>query len=128
MRVLRAPAIAPLAPDMDEQRVLTQVRTALIAALEARRGLVAFSRLEAVEMDQHARTVERGALDQIRGLLSNAPVDSELQQVQTRLGRMEEALQGLAAQTNIQERSRALERDDITWRAFEDIAWLLGMR
>ncbi len=128
MRVLRAPAIAPLAPDMDEQRVLTQVRTALIAALEARRGLVAFSRLEAVEMDQHARTVERGALDQIRGLLSNAPVDPELQQVQTRLGRMEEALQGLAAQTNIQERSRALERDDITWRAFEDIAWLLGMR
>ncbi len=128
MRVLRAPAIAPLAPDMDEQRVLTQVRTALIAALEARRGLVAFSRLEAVEMDQHARTVERGALDQIRGLLSNAPVDSELQQVQTRLRRMEEALQGLAAQTNIQERSRALERDDITWRAFEDIAWLLGMR
>jgi len=113
---------------MDEQSVLTQVRTAVIAALEARRGLVAFSRLEAVEMDQHARTVERGALDQIRGLLSNAPVDPELQQVQTRLGRMEEALQGLAAQTNIQERSRALERDDITWRAFEDIAWLLGMR
>ena len=113
---------------MDEQSVLTQVRTALIAALEARRGLVAFSRLEAVEMDQHARTVERDALDQIRGLLPDAPADPQLQQVQTRLGRMEDGLQGLAARTNIQERSRALERDDITWRAFEDIAWLLGMR
>jgi hypothetical protein len=113
---------------MDEHSVLTQVKTALIEALEARRGLVAFSRLEALEMDQHARNVERGALDQIRRLLPDAPTDPHVQQVQTRLGRMEDALQGLAARTNIQERSRALERDDITWRAFEDIAWLLGMR
>jgi hypothetical protein len=113
---------------MDEQNVLPQVKAAIIAALEARRGLVAFSRLEAIEMDQHARTVERAALDQIRGLLPDASADPQVQQVQTRLERMQEALQGLAARTNIQERSRALERDDITWRAFEDIAWLLGIR
>lgn len=124
------PAWCPIAVAhrMDAQGVLTQVKTAIIAALEARRGLVAFSRLEAIEMDQHARTVERGALDQIRGLLPDAPTDPQLQQVQMRLERMEEALQGLAARTNIQERSRALEREDITWRAFEDIAWLVGMR
>lgn len=113
---------------MDESGVLVQVKTAFIAAVEERRGLVAFSRLEALEMDRHARTVERDALDQIRRLLPDLPTDPLLQQVRTRLGRMDEALEGLAARPNIQDRSRALERDDITWRAFEDISWLLGMR
>jgi hypothetical protein len=113
---------------MDEQSALTKVRAALVAALEERRGLVAFSRLEALEMDQHARTVEREALDQVRALLPVTPAEAQLQQVRTRLTRMEEALQVLASRADIQERSRALERDDITWRAFEDISWLLGMR
>jgi hypothetical protein len=113
---------------MDEQSALTKVRAALVAALEERLGLVAFSRLEALEMDQHARTVELEALDQVRALLPAAPAEAQLQQVRTRLTRMEEALQGLASRADIQERSRALERDDITWRAFEDISWLLGMR
>ncbi len=113
---------------MDEQSVVTAVRTALVAALESRRSLIAFSRLEAREMDQEARTLERDALEQVRRLLPELPGDQHLQQVRTRLLRMDDALEGLAARGDIQERSRALERDDITWRAFEDISWLLGMR
>lgn len=110
---------------MDEQKVLSDVKAAVVEALEARRGLVAFSRLEALEMDQRARAVERDVLERIRKLLPGMPADPLLQQVRTRLLRMGEALQTLASRPDIAERSRALERDDITWRAFEDIAWLL---
>jgi maltooligosyltrehalose synthase len=111
----------------DAPQVRTEVIAAVVHALEHRRELVAFSRLEAVEMDQRARAVEREALERIRALLQAIPADQQLEQVQTRLGRMDEALQVLAARQDIQERSRALERDDITWRAFEDISWLLGI-
>jgi len=112
---------------MNEQAVLDQVREALVEAMEARRELVAYSRLEAVEMDRRAREVEREALARIRGLLPGIPGDPQLQQVQTRLLRMDERLEELGARSDIQERSRALERDDITWRTFEDIAWLFGV-
>jgi len=107
--------------------VLAEVKAAIVEALEERRGLVAFSRLEALEMDQRARAVEREVLDRIRKLLPSAPAHQQLQQVRTRLLRMHEALQVLGERTDIAERSRALERDDITWRAFEDISWLLGL-
>jgi len=110
---------------MDERQVLQQVRATLAAALEARRELVAFSRLEAIEMDRRARQVERDALAAVRALLPRMPGDPQLQQVQTRLQRMDEQLLALAARADIQERSRVLEQDDITWRAFEDLAWLL---
>ncbi len=111
---------------MDEQKVVAEVKAAVVEGLESRRGLVAFSRLEALEMDQRARAVEREVLERIRKLLPGMPADQQLQQVRTRLLRMGEALQALAARQDIAERSRALERDDITWRAFEDITWLLG--
>jgi len=110
---------------MDEQTLLTEVKAALVAALESRRGLVAFSRMEAMEMDQRARTVEREALERIRKLLPTAPADQQLHQVSLRLLRMDESLRMLATREDIQDRSRALERDDITWRTFEDISWLL---
>ena len=110
---------------MDERKLLAEVKTALVAALESRRGLVAFSRMEALEMDQRARTVEREALEQIRKLLPAAPADQQLHQVSLRLLRMDESLRMLATREDIQDRSRALERDDITWRTFEDISWLL---
>ena len=110
---------------MDEQKVLEDVKAAVLLALDNRRGLVAFSRLEAREMDQRAREVEREALEQIRKLLPMASQGQRLQQLRTRLDRMDEALQELAGRQDIHDRSRALERDDIIWRAFEDISWLL---
>jgi len=112
---------------MDERAVVEQVRAALVAAMDSRRELVAYSRLEAIEMDRRAREVEREALARVRGMLPGIPGDPQLQQVKMRLSRMDERLEELAARTDIQERSRELERDDITWKTFEDIAWLLGV-
>jgi hypothetical protein len=112
---------------MDAQQVVAAVRAVLVQALEDRRGLVVYTRLDALEMDQRARAVEREALEKVRRLLQGAPADRLLDQVRLRLGRMDDALAALAARTGIEERSKALERDDIVWRAFEDIAWLLGL-
>lgn len=112
---------------MDEQKTLQELRAIVVKALESRRELVAYSRLEALGMDQRARALERETLDQIRTLAPQGPADVVLHQIRIRLVRMDESLQDLAARQDIQERSRALERDDITWRAFEDISWLLGV-
>lgn len=112
---------------MDERKALEQVREALVSALDSRRELVAYSRLEAIEMDRQARDVERQALATVRGLVPGIFSNQELQQVKTRLQRMDEQLEELTARTDIQERSRMLEQDDITWKTFEDIAWLLGV-
>lgn len=95
--------------------------------MESRRELVAYSKLEAVEMDRQAREVERTALDELRKLLPGTVADQQLSQVQTKLMRMDETLEDLAGRQDIQDRSRSLERDDITWRTFEDISWLLGV-
>jgi hypothetical protein len=108
--------------------LLDQVRAVVLEAMESRRDLVAFNRMDALEMDRHARKVERDALERLRGLLPSDGSDAELQQARTRLARMDEALETLAARTDIGDRSRALEQDDITWRTFEDVAWLLGIR
>lgn len=112
---------------MDERQVLEAVRAAIVGAMEARRELVAYSRLEAIEMDRRARAVERETLAAVRTLLPGIPGDPQLQQVTMRLQRMDERSEELAARADIQERSRVLEQDDITWRTFEDIAWLLGV-
>jgi hypothetical protein len=108
--------------------LLDQTRAVVLEAMESRRDLVAFNRMDALEMDRHARKVERDALERLRGLLPSDGGDAELQQARTRLARMDEALETLAARTDIGDRSRALEQDDITWRTFEDVAWLLGIR
>ncbi len=112
---------------MDESKVLTEVRKTVEAAVEARRGLIAYSRMDAVEMDRRAREVERDAIGQVRALLPEIVGDPQLHQVRTRLLRMDEHLEELAGRTEIQERSRALERDDITWKTFEDLLGLLGL-
>lgn len=111
----------------DERQVLEQVRSAIAGALEARRELVAYSRLEAVEMDRRARAVEREALAAARDLLPGIAGDPQLQQATLFLQRMDERLEALAARTDIQDRSRVLEQDDITWKTFEDIAGVLGV-
>lgn len=108
--------------------LLDQVRAVLLEAMESRRDLVAFNRMDALEMDRRARQVERDALARLRGLLPAVASEAELQQARTRLARMDEALDALAQRTDIGDRSRALEQEDITWRTFEDVAWLLGIR
>lgn len=107
---------------------LEQARAVLLEAMESRRDLVAFNRMDALEMDRRARQVERDALERIRALPPAPTGGAELQQARTRLARMDEALETLAQRTDIADRSRALEQDDITWRTFEDVAWLLGIR
>jgi hypothetical protein len=111
-----------------ERTVLEQVRAALAEGMDSRRELVAYSRMEALEMDRRARDAERAALQRVRDLLGDRPApEAVLEQVRVRLARMDQQLADLAARTDIADRSRALEEDDITWRAFEDLAWLLGV-
>ncbi len=122
----REKAEKPGAP-RDERQIVEAARGIILQAMEERRSLVAFTRLEAVEMDRRAREVEREALAQLQQLMPALPANEQLYGIQTRLHRMEEHLRELAARQDIQERSRALEEDDIRWRVFEDISWLLGI-
>lgn len=108
-----------------EGQTLTSVRTIVLEAMEERRGLVSYSRLDAVEMDRRARDVEREALDRLRELLQSDPRDEQLRGAADRLRQMDSHLEVLAGRAELPARSRALEEDDIRWRAFEDIAWML---
>jgi hypothetical protein len=107
--------------------LLKRLREMAIAALEERRGLVVYSRMEAQEMDRLARRVESDALEKIRAALPDAVISAEIAGIRHRLERMDEQLRELEVREGISERSRQLERDDITWRAFEEVVWLLGI-
>ena len=107
--------------------LLKLLRETAIAALEERRGLVVYSRIEAQEMDRMARKVERDALEKIRAALPPLVGSSEVIGARARLERMDEQLAALEAKTDLAERSLQLERDDIIWRAFEEIVWVLGI-
>ncbi|MBI3997649.1 MAG: hypothetical protein HY355_01360 [Armatimonadetes bacterium] len=107
--------------------LLKRLRETVIAALEERRGLVVYSRIQAQEMDQMARRIEREAIEQVRAALHEAIGPPELGGVRNRIHRMDEQIQELDEKDELPERSRLLERDDIIWRAFEDIAYLLGI-
>lgn len=107
--------------------LLKQLREIAIAALEERRGLVVYSRIDAQEMDRMARQVERDALEKIRGALPERIDLAELAGVRQRLERMDEQVRELDTREEIPERSRALERDDIVWKTFEEVVWLLGI-
>jgi len=115
-----------MAPESGDP-VLKRLREMAIGALEERRGLVAYSRIEAQEMDRMARKVERDVLEEIRATLPPASTAPEIAGVRHRLERMDALLQELDAKAELPERSRALERDDIIWRAFEDVMGLLGI-
>lgn len=112
---------------MGGEEAIKAAREIIIRAMESRRELVAFSKMEAVEMDRLARALERDALEQLRALPPAAPGEQVLHQIWTRLARMDETLSELGGRQDVGDHSRALERDDITWRAFEDIGWLLGI-
>lgn len=105
--------------------VLTELQRIFLEALELRRGLIAYSKIEAAEMDRLARDYEQQALEHVRAELERLPSGGVALAVRQRLGQMDEALSALADRADIAERSRRLERDDITWRAFEDLASLL---
>jgi hypothetical protein len=107
--------------------LLKRLREVAIAALEERRGLVIYSRIDAQEMDRLARQVERDALEKIRALLPEVITTAEIAGVRSRLERMDEQIRELDARREISEQSRQLERDDITWRTFEEVVWTLGI-
>lgn len=111
---------------MSEQ-VLKRLQGVLSEAMEERRGLVVYSRLEAIEMDRLARRVERETLKKIRGLLPEDTEDQRMLGVRNRLQRMQDELEQLDERSEIREQSRQMQADDIVWQAFEDVAWMLGI-
>ncbi|MGH2349760.1 MAG: hypothetical protein ACRDFT_09890 [bacterium] len=111
---------------MDETQVVNEIRKAVGDAVEQRRGLIGYSKMEALEMDRLARAVERETLQRVKALLPALPALSVLHQLRLRLQRMDEHLDELASRQGIAETSRTLENDDIVWRTFENVLELLG--
>ncbi|HEV8354268.1 MAG TPA: hypothetical protein VGR24_08775 [bacterium] len=110
---------------MDESKVVSEIRKVAGDAVDARRGLIGYSKMEAIEMDRRARAVEREALEKMKLLLPAMPALPALHQIRLRLQRMEERLEELTSRQGIAETSRTLESDDIVWRTFEDVLELL---
>ncbi len=110
---------------MDESQILTQIRMVVVDAAEGRRSLIAYTKMEAMEMDRRARALERDALEGVRKALPAMPALPLLHQIQLRLQRMDEGLHELSVREGIADVSRTLESDDIVWRAFEDVLGML---
>ena len=111
---------------MSEQ-VLKQLQGVVTEAIEERRGLVVYSRLQPVEVDRMARRVERQTIDKIRALMPESTDDQRVAGLRNRLRRMEEELEQLEAMADIRDHSRQMQNDEIIWQTFEDIAWMLGI-
>ncbi len=111
---------------MSEQ-VVKQLHGVVTEAMEERRGLVVYSRLQPVEIDRLARRVERETIEKIRGLLPESTDDQRVAGLQNRLRRMKEELEQLEGLVEIRDQSRQMQSDEIVWQAFEDIAWMLGI-
>ncbi len=73
---------------MSEQ-VLQTLQGVVSEAVEERRGLVVYSRLQPVEMDRLARQLERDTLEKIQHLLPEKAADERVLGVQRRLERMQ---------------------------------------
>ena len=112
---------------MSEQ-VLKQLQGVVTAAMEERRGLVVYSRLQPVEIDRMARRVERDAIEKVRGLLGETTTDQRMVGLGNRIRRMAEELDQLEGLGEIREQSRQMQTDEIVWQTFEDIAWMLGVQ
>ena len=111
---------------MSEQ-VLKQLQGVVADAIEERRGLVVYSRLEPLEIDRLARRVERETIEKLRGLLPASTDDQRVAGLRNRLRRMEEELEQLEGLVDIRDQSRRMQSDEIVWQAFEDVAWMLGI-
>ncbi len=112
---------------MSEQ-VVKELQTVVSAALEERRGLVVYSRLEPMEVDRLARKVERDALEKVQSLLPEETLDQRVLGLRNRLKRMQDELEQLGELGDIREHSRSLQTDEILWQTFEDVAWMLGVQ
>lgn len=110
---------------MDEAELTSKIRKIVVDAAEGRRGLIAYTKMEAMDMDRRARALERDALERLKKILPAMPALPLLHQIQLRVARMDEHLEELSARQGIAEISRTLESDDIVWRAFEDILEML---
>lgn len=113
---------------MVSEQALKRIQGVVSEAIEERRGLVVYSRLEPVEMDRMARRVEREALEKIQRLLPEGPSDQRLLGLRNRLKRMADELADLGEQGQIGANSRQMQNDEIVWQTFEDIAWMVGVQ
>jgi len=111
---------------MSEQ-VLQQLQGLVTEAIEERRGLVVYSRLQPVEIDRMARRVERETIEKVRGMLPDTSLDQRVMGLRNRLQKMQDELDQLEGLIDIRDRSRQMQSDEIVWQAFEDIAWMLGI-
>jgi hypothetical protein len=111
---------------MSEQ-VLKQLQGLVAEAIEERRGLVVYSRLQPVEIDRMARRVEREAIEKIRKLIPESTNDQQVMGLRNRLKKMQDELEQLEGLAEIRDQSRLMQNDEIIWQAFEDIAWMLGI-
>jgi hypothetical protein len=109
------------------EHLLKRLRDMVGDAMDERRGLVVYSRLQAVEMDQMARRVERETLEKVQSLLAEDTDDQRLLGLRNRLRRMQEELDQLEGHAEIRAPSRQMQVDEILWQAFEDIARMLGI-
>jgi hypothetical protein len=107
--------------------VVKQLQGVVSEAIEERRGLVVYSRLQPVEIDRMARRVERDTIEKIRALLPESTDDQRVVGLRNRLRRMEDELEQLEGLADIRDQSRSLQSDEIVWQTFEDIAWMLGI-
>ena len=111
---------------MSEQ-VLQQLQGLVTEAIEERRGLVVYSRLQPVEIDRMARRVERETIEKVRGMLPDTSLDQRVMGLRNRLQKMQDELDQLEGLIEIRDYSRQMQGDEIVWQAFEDIAWMLGI-
>jgi hypothetical protein len=110
------------------EEILKRIQSVVSEAIEERRGLIVYSRLEPIEMDRLARRVERDAVEKIRALLPDETTDQRVLGLRNRLRRMADEMDELGEQGQIREHSRQMQNDEILWQTFEDIAWMLGVQ
>jgi hypothetical protein len=110
-----------------EVEVVERIRAIVREAMAERRGLVAYTRLEAAELDRLARKTELEALERVAALLPAVVVRPELEAVRAAIEGMRRALADLDAMVGIREASRSLARDEVIWETFERVAALLGL-
>ena len=108
--------------------MLKQLEGVVAAAMEERRGLVVYSRLQPLEIDRMARRVERDTIEKVRGLLGETAGDQRMVGLGNRIRRMVEELDQLEGLGEIRDQSRQMQADEIIWQTFEDIAWMLGVQ
>jgi|DewCreStandDraft_2_1066082.scaffolds.fasta_scaffold05752_4 hypothetical protein len=110
---------------VNEAQVVAELQRLMAEAVAERRGLVAFSRLGASDLDRMARRAEQEALERVGALLPTSPTEPVLREVSGLLASLQAALRDLEDQQGIREDSRLLARDELVWETFERVAALL---